>query len=254
MTRRNSPDSIDSNDSSVRQFNFQGEEAEETTTRRVGTHSDEDSESSSSRESTVLNPYPLGSPFTETRPRPPSPSDDSHSSESSVSTRSSSSSSSSSDSSVSSVEMTGGGNSSTATTVQVGNETITYDPAGTTTADAEAFYKKTERAKLDADKLADLFEKATRTKLTVKFDLISSTFSDEDKLDDTYNIGILVNRFKNHCQKYGMLDVMFIIYVDHVTPSKPTGVVQDLLWTIRRFKKQMSQRAALGIGSTLYPS
>lgn len=114
-------------------------------------------------------------------------------------------------------------------TIVVGGVSIEYDPAGTTTPDSEAFYKKTERAAMKPDKLADLFEKATRTKLTVKFDTVSSTFSDEDKLDDTYNLGILINRFKSHLQKYDMLDVMTIICLDATDSSKPTGDSFDLL-------------------------
>jgi hypothetical protein len=42
---------------------------------------------------------------------------------------------------------------------------------------------------------ADLYEKATHIRLTVKFDLLSSTFRDEDKLDNTYNVGVLLNCF-----------------------------------------------------------
>lgn len=125
-----------------------------------------------------------------------------------------------------------GGNvapSATATTITIGGEVIAYDPAVTAQPIAEAFYKKTDRASLMPDKKALLFSQATQTRLTVKFDLISATFSEEDKLDDTYNLGVLVNRFKSHCQKYDMLDVMTIIELDPKNAAIPTGATMDLL-------------------------
>jgi hypothetical protein len=53
----------------------------------------------------------------------------------------------------------------------------------------------------------------------VKFDMISSTFSDEDKLDDIYTISVLVNRFRSHCAKFDMLDVFQIIYSNQISPD-----------------------------------
>jgi hypothetical protein len=114
-------------------------------------------------------------------------------------------------------------------TFSVGTEIVEYDPTGGSVVGAnEAYYKKTDRAPMAPDKLADLFDKATRTKLTVKFDLISSTFNESDKLDDNYNIGILVLRFKNHCIKYDMFDVMNIVFLDKNNSAQPVGATKDL--------------------------
>jgi hypothetical protein len=80
----------------------------------------------------------------------------------------------------------------------IGGILIVYNPGGTVaTATPEAFYKKTERIHMQQDKRADLYEKATRTRLTVKFDLLLSTFSDKDK-HNMYNVGVLLKRFRNH--------------------------------------------------------
>jgi hypothetical protein len=103
------------------------------------------------------------------------------------------------------------------TTVTLGGEIIEYNPSGVVTKTTEAFYKKTDREPMAPDKLAALFDKASKPGLTTRFDLISSTFSDEDKLDDTYSIGILVNRFKAHCIKYDMHDVMNIVHFDKIS-------------------------------------
>lgn len=180
----------------------------------------EDQESVDSEQSEpILNPYqepePVQDPEPVTEPDPIPDPGSSKKTDSSISSKST-------NGSISTKIMT-------KTTLTVGGISIDYDPGVTQTSDTEAFYKKAERANLTADKLADLFEKATRSKLTVKFDIVSSTFSDEDKLDDTYNLGILINRFKNHLQKYDMLDVMSIVHVDKVDTSKPTGIIEDLL-------------------------
>jgi hypothetical protein len=130
---------------------------------------------------------------------------------------------------------TASGTTSTAIPVQqvatfsVGAEVVEYDPTGGSVVGAnEANYKKIDLAPMAPDKLADLFDKATRTKLTMEFDLISSTFSDTDKLDDNYNIGILILRFKNHCIKYDMFDVMNIVFLKTNNPSQPEGTPLDL--------------------------
>jgi hypothetical protein len=112
--------------------------------------------------------------------------------------------------------------------VLFGGETIEYNPNGIAAQKTEAFYKKQDREPMAPDKKADLFDKATKPGLTAKFDLMSATFSDEDKLDDTYSIGILVNRFKAHCMKYDMHDVMNVIHLQPNKPDEPTGVRRDL--------------------------
>jgi hypothetical protein len=84
-----------------------------------------------------------------------------------------------------------------------------------------------DREPMGPDKLAALFNKTSKPGLTMTFDLISLTFNDEDKLDNT-SIGILVNRFKTHCVKYDMHDVMNIVHLQLNKPSEPIGVTSDL--------------------------
>jgi hypothetical protein len=86
----------------------------------------------------------------------------------------------------------------------------------------EILYKKADRAQLQPDKLATLFDKATKTQFTGKFDLVSPTFNEEDKLDDTYNIGLLINRYKNHLLRFDMFDVFNVVFFDPSNPNQPT--------------------------------
>jgi hypothetical protein len=112
---------------------------------------------------------------------------------------------------------------------KLGGEEIEFDTAGASGAKlAPAFYSKTECENLTPDKRADLYGKATQSRLTMKFDLVSSTFSDEDKLNDTFNIGILVNKFNNHLVKYDMFDVFNIVYLQPNDPKMPIGNTRDL--------------------------
>jgi hypothetical protein len=121
---------------------------------------------------------------------------------------------------------TGGANN---ITVVLGGETIEVNPNGIAAQNTEAlFYKKQDREPMEPDKKAALFDKATKPGLTAKFDLISATFSNEDKLDDTYSIGILVNRFKAHCIKYDMHNVMNVFQLKPNKPDEPTGLRSDL--------------------------
>jgi hypothetical protein len=53
----------------------------------------------------------------------------------------------------------------------------------------EVLYKKEARARLSETECMDLFEKMTRN-IHTKFDLLPLTLSDEDELDDTYNLGM----------------------------------------------------------------
>jgi hypothetical protein len=73
-------------------------------------------------------------------------------------------------------------------------------------------FKKEERSKLTEDKRNDLYEKATKNVLT-KFDLMSLSIKDEDKLDDTYNMHILIAKMKAHLIKYDMHDVFQVLDV-----------------------------------------
>lgn len=74
-------------------------------------------------------------------------------------------------------------------------------------------FPKAKRESMSEEKRNDFLDKVTRTKLT-KFDLMSLTLSDEDKLDDTYSLGVLVTKMRNHLQKYDCIDVFNIVTVD----------------------------------------
>jgi hypothetical protein len=86
-------------------------------------------------------------------------------------------------------------------------------------------FKKESRSLLPEDKRNDLFDKATRARST-KFDLVTLTLSEEDKLDDTYSIGIQLAQVKNHFIKYDMDDVFMIVTpyvnVDDETKLRPS--------------------------------
>ena len=80
-------------------------------------------------------------------------------------------------------------------------------------ADETPMFKKEQRKGLSEDKRNDLFEKATKNVLT-KFDLMSMSLKDEDKLGETYNIHILLAKMKAHMVKYDMHDVFTILDVE----------------------------------------
>jgi hypothetical protein len=137
---------------------------------------------------------------------------------------------------------------STNITVAIGTEKIEYNPGGIASKTTEAFYKKQDREPMAPDKLAALFEKATKPGLTAKFDLISPTFNDANKLDDTYSTGILINRFKSHCIKYDMCDVMTVVYLQ---PNKSRLEKRKICSSnILRYQKESLWKAMSGIENT----
>jgi hypothetical protein len=75
----------------------------------------------------------------------------------------------------------------------------------------EVLYKKEARARLSEKECTDLFEKMTRI-VHRKFDLLPLTLSDEDKLDDTYNLGMLIQRTRQAHMWYDMQDVFNIVF------------------------------------------
>jgi hypothetical protein len=73
---------------------------------------------------------------------------------------------------------------------------------------------------LSEDKQNDLFDKAAKTR-SMKYDLVTLTLSEEDKLDDTYiSLGIQIAQLKSHFVKYNVDDVFSI-----VAPIEANGVV-----------------------------
>jgi Zinc knuckle len=100
------------------------------------------------------------------------------------------------------------------------------DDENKTTTIVQPLYPKDLRKSMGEEKKVDLFEKATKTKFT-KFDLVALTLSNEDKLDDTYNLGIQIGKMKNHFIKYDMHDVFTIMrftYGDDVQ-KKPVSAL-----------------------------
>jgi len=95
----------------------------------------------------------------------------------------------------------------------VGNEVIeiTDIPQANLRLD-EPLYKKEKRAGLTEDKLIKLFDKATRNSFN-RFDLMSLALQDENKLDDTYSIGILISKARAALIRYDMHDVFNIAKV-----------------------------------------
>jgi hypothetical protein len=108
-------------------------------------------------------------------------------------------------------------------TVTINGRVISFTAtAQAVTLGNTTLYKKENRSLLSEDKRNDLFDKATKTRST-KFDLVTLTLSEEDKLDDTYSLGIQIAQLKSHFVKYDMDDVFTI-----VTPIETNGVVRLL--------------------------
>jgi hypothetical protein len=80
-----------------------------------------------------------------------------------------------------------------------------------------------ERKNLSEDKRNDLFEKATKTAHT-KYDLISLSLTDEDKLDDRYNLSMLIGKTKDHLVQYDMHDTFTILIPD---PNDHKNILQE---------------------------
>jgi hypothetical protein len=73
------------------------------------------------------------------------------------------------------------------------------------------FWEENRTALLE-DKCNDLYDKATKTR--------SLTLSEEEKLDDTYNIGIQLTQLCNHFIKFDINDVFTIVYPNSIFPDQ----------------------------------
>ena len=71
-------------------------------------------------------------------------------------------------------------------------------------------YKKGDRDGLSTDERQILFKSATAT-VHKKYDVMPLSLDDKDKLDDTYNLEVLVQRTKREHFKYDMHDVFTIV-------------------------------------------
>jgi hypothetical protein len=60
-------------------------------------------------------------------------------------------------------------------------------------SDDQVLHKKQNREKLTADERTKLFKEATQLQHK-KYDYVPMALNDEDKLDDTYNLDVLINK------------------------------------------------------------
>jgi hypothetical protein len=74
----------------------------------------------------------------------------------------------------------------------------------------QVLYKKGDRDGLSTDERQIFFKSATAT-VHKKYDEMLLSLNDEDKLDDTYNLEVLVQRTKREHFKYDMHDVFTIV-------------------------------------------
>jgi hypothetical protein len=74
----------------------------------------------------------------------------------------------------------------------------------------QVLYSKDDRKNLSTDEKTVLFKTAVQT-AHKKYDVFSLSLEDEDKLDDTYNLEVLVQKAKREHFKYDMHDVFTIL-------------------------------------------
>lgn len=83
-------------------------------------------------------------------------------------------------------------------------------------------FRKEDRAPLSMEKRTELFDKITLKKLDTTFTEMSISLSDIEKLDDTYNVAMLVDRVRDHFIKYDLHGIFQI--VDPVDPATSSAV------------------------------
>jgi hypothetical protein len=113
-----------------------------------------------------------------------------------------------------------------ATTVRVGGVDIQLNDTPAVIETVSPLYKKEARAALSDDKRNELFERATK-KSHALYDLISLSLNDEDKLDDTYNLSMLIGKTKDSFVQFDMHDVCTILLLDS-TDNKTVVHEKDL--------------------------
>jgi hypothetical protein len=82
----------------------------------------------------------------------------------------------------------------------------------------QVLHKKQDREKLPAEDRTSLFEKAVKNGHK-KFDLLPLALNDEEKLDDTYSLEVLIRKMKRQHCTFDMHDVFTIIYPDPVSEA-----------------------------------
>ena len=103
---------------------------------------------------------------------------------------------------------------------------IISTPRTITASQGSIMFKKEDRASLSMEKRTDLFEKIVSKQLDTKFAEISVALSDTEKLDDTYNVALLIDRMKDHCVKYDLHGVFNI--VDPKDPATTPDIHESL--------------------------
>jgi hypothetical protein len=88
-------------------------------------------------------------------------------------------------------------------------------------------HKKEDRDQLTADDRANIFEKAVKLQHK-KYDLMPLSLEDADKLDDAYNLDILIKYTKQSHYIYDMHDVFQIVYPKKGNQANVVDYTKDL--------------------------
>ncbi len=96
-------------------------------------------------------------------------------------------------------------------TATIGGVTIIINDVAAVMAAVQPLYRKEDRAGLSDDKRNELFERATRKTGNTKFGLLSLSLSDDEKLDDTYNLSMLIGKTKDAFVQYDMHNVFSVL-------------------------------------------
>jgi hypothetical protein len=85
--------------------------------------------------------------------------------------------------------------------VVIDGQTIKVNTVQKTVVSQTVLHPKAERASLDKKERKDLYARAT-AKHHKQFDLISLAITSEDKLDDTYNLEMLIEHMRSSHGEY----------------------------------------------------
>ena len=96
-------------------------------------------------------------------------------------------------------------------TVTVGTLTIETLDVEATALEQGPLYPKESRDKMTADKHNDLFKEAVKLS-QARYDFTSMTLTDERRLDDLYNMSIMIAKTKASHQQYNMCDVFTVVF------------------------------------------
>ncbi len=101
------------------------------------------------------------------------------------------------------------------------------DPKPISDETDEVLHKKDDRAKLTADDRASLFEKAVKLSHK-KYEPMPLSLEDADKLDDAYNLDVLIKFTKRSHYTYDMHDVFLVVYPKDGTEANMVDYTKDL--------------------------